>query len=119
MNVFQAKFGKGKGRVVIDGREFSSGHVTIEASGSVIVDGVDQGSLVGPVNVELFGDVQTLETVSGDVDVSGSVGSISTQSGDVECGDVTGNVSTMSGDVTCGGIGGNVSTMSGDVFAGN
>lgn len=119
MKIFQAHFGKGKNRVTIDGRDFVAGSVSISNNGTVFVDGQQIGdTLVGPVHIVLHGDVETLETVSGSVEVTGSAGRVSTTSGDVTCGEVGGNVSTMSGDVKCGGVGGNVSTMSGDVYAG-
>lgn len=102
------------GRINIDGREFRGNNVTIQNS-KVTVDGVVQdGELVGDVNVTIYGDVERLENSCGKV-VANKAGSIHTQSGDVECGDVSGSVQTMSGDVDCGSIGGSVSTMSGDV----
>lgn len=101
--------------VTIDGRAFTGRSINITGD-KVIVDGVEQsGSLVGPIHIEIKGDVESLVTSSGSVDVSGSCGSVSTASGDVACGNVSGSVSTMSGDVTCPAIGGNVSTMSGDI----
>lgn len=106
---------KGHGRITIDGRDFVGRNITINDD-RVIVDGVEQeGYLVGPVSIAITGDVERLETTSGDVEVSGTCGSVSTMSGDVICRDVTGNVSTMSGDVTSGKIAGKVSSMSGDV----
>ncbi|WP_345842502.1 hypothetical protein [Shewanella algae] len=102
------------GKIVIDGREFSGSNITI-VNGKVTVDGVVQdGELVGDINVTIHGDVERLENSRGKV-VAKKAGSIHTQSGDVECGDVDGSVQTMSGDVNCGDIGGSVSTMSGDV----
>jgi adhesin HecA-like repeat protein len=102
------------GRINIDGKDFVGSNVMIR-NGKVTVDGVVQdGELVGDVNVTVHGDVERLENASGKV-VANSAGSIHTQSGDVECGDVTGSIQTMSGDVDCGTIGGSVSTMSGDV----
>ncbi|WP_339118935.1 hypothetical protein [Halomonas sp. BMC6] len=119
MKIFQTHFGKRRNRVVIDGREFTGSSIGITDDGSVYVDGVEvNGKLVGPVSVTVHGDVDHIESMSGDVEVFGSVRNLSTQSGDVDCGDVTGNVSTISGDVDCGGVGGNVSTVSGDVSAG-
>lgn len=103
------------GRIVIDGREFTGRNISIDGSGRVIVDGVQQdGSLVGPVSVQIFGDVETLST-SGDVTVSGSCGNAKTISGDIQAGDVSGSVQTVSGDVTCRNVGGGVKTISGDI----
>lgn len=104
-----------KGRVVIDGREFTGGNISI-VNGKVTVDGVVQdGQLVGDVKIDIHGDVERLEAGAGNVTVSGACGQVSTMSGNIECGNVSGNVKTMSGDVTCGTVGGGVSTMSGDI----
>lgn len=101
--------------VNIDGKSFSGRSVQI-INDRVIIDGVEQdGSLVGPVSVTVHGDVERLETVSGNVEVSGSCGHVKTMSGDVRCGNVSGDVGTMSGDVTCGPIAGSVKSMSGDI----
>lgn len=101
-------------RINIDGKEFRGNNVSI-TNGKVTVDGVVQdGELVGDVNITVHGDVERLENNAGIVKAN-SVGSVRTQSGDVECGNVTGSVQTMSGDIGCGSIGGSVSTMSGDV----
>lgn len=106
---------KAGGRIVIDGREFTGGSISI-VNGKVTVDGVVQdGQLVGDVKIDVHGDVVSMNSESGDVTVTGSCGSVQTMSGDVKCGDVSGNVKTMSGDVICGAIGGGVSTMSGDI----
>ncbi len=67
------------------------------------------------IKIELTGNVESIETESGDVTVNGGVHNISTMSGDVHCETVEGSVSTMSGDVTCANIKGNCSTMSGDI----
>jgi len=102
------------GRITIDGRTFKGNNVSI-SNGKVTVDGVVQdGELVGEVNVTIHGDVEHIENASGKV-VAQRAGSIHTQSGDVECGDVGGSIQTMSGDVNSGAVGGSVSTMSGDI----
>ena len=104
------------GRIVIDGREFSGNNVTIDGNGNVTVDGVVQsGSLVGPISIEVFGNVESLKNTSGDVKVAGDCGSISTVSGDVGAKAVSGSVTTVSGDVVCSSIAGNVKTVSGDI----
>lgn len=102
--------------VAIDGRIFTGRSVSIVGN-KVVVDGVEQGGeLVGPVNVIVNGNAESVEIGSGTVEVSGSAGLVKTMSGDVKCGAVTGDVGTMSGDVTCGPISGSVKTMSGDVI---
>jgi hypothetical protein len=102
------------GRVVVDGREFNGSSVVI-SNGQVTVDGVTQdGTLSGPINVTVHGDVQSLENHSGRV-IAQNVGEISTGSGDVDCGDVGGSIRAGSGDVECCNVGGNIRTGSGDV----
>jgi hypothetical protein len=102
------------GSVTIGGRIFKGRDISIN-NGKVTIDGKDQyGDLVGDINIEVHGDVESIENSSGQV-TAVKVGSISTASGDVECGDVSGSVSTMSGDVGCGFVSGSVSTMSGDI----
>ena len=105
----------GGSSITIDGKTFSGRNVQI-VNDRVIIDGVEQdGSLVGPIHIEVNGNVERLETGSGSVEVSGSCGPVKTLSGDVICGNVDGSVGTMSGDVTCGAVSGGVKTMSGDV----
>jgi hypothetical protein len=88
------------GKVIIDGKESEPGEsngkiINITVTGNVeklVVDVCDKISISGSVN--------SIKTVSGDVDVSGNVaGSINTMSGDVDCGQVSGSVSTMSGNI--------------------
>lgn len=103
------------GRIIIDGREFAGQNISINGN-KVTVDGVVQdGELVGDIRIEIYGDVDHIDSGSGDVTVSGSAGTVSTMSGSVECGSVGGFVKTMSGNVTCGAVTGSVSTMSGNV----
>ena len=102
------------GRIVIDGREFKGSNVSI-INGKVTVDGIVQdGELVGSINVEIHGDVNSIDNQSGNV-TAHNVGEVNTGSGDVKCGDVSGSIRTGSGDVDCGSVGGNIRTGSGDV----
>lgn len=66
------------------------------------------------VKIEIHGEVDRLETESGNVTVYGDCHTVSTQSGDVTC-QAAASISTMSGDVTCSGRPNRVSTMSGDI----
>jgi hypothetical protein len=66
------------------------------------------------VSVEIYGNVERLQTRSGDIKVVGDVQNITTTSGDVECQSAY-NINTTSGDVTCGPVGGSVNTISGDI----
>ncbi len=109
------KINTGGSSVTIDGRTFTGRSISITGD-KVVIDGVEQeGTLVGPVNITVNGNAESVETTSGKVEVTGSAGRVKTMSGDVHCSNVTGDVGTMSGDVTCGTIGGSVKTMSGDI----
>ncbi|HHQ4519451.1 hypothetical protein [Aeromonas veronii] len=102
----------------VNGIPFSGNSISIQ-SGTISVDGITQDITIASgqsIKVEVFGDVEMLESIFGDVTVSGSVGRVITSSGDVCCGDVTGDVETMSGDITCKKVGGNAESMSGDII---
>lgn len=103
------------GNVNIDGRVFS-GDITISKNGVVIANGIDRGTLHGPITITVDGNVTDLELSAGTVTVNGTVNKVSTMSGDVKCQDIEGNVNTMSGDINAKNISGNVSTLSGDIY---
>lgn len=101
--------------VTINGQVFNGRSISITGD-KVVIDGVVQStSLVGPINVVVNGNADSVETIDGKVEVTGSVGRIKTMSGDVHCADVSGDVGTMSGDVICHNVAGNAKTMSGDI----
>lgn len=106
----------GSASITIDGRTFKGNNVSIIGN-KVVIDGVEQsGELVGNIRITVNGNVDNIETTSGDIEVRGAVGEVETTSGDVIVhSNISGSVKTMSGDVTAGSIGGNVKTMSGDI----
>ena len=118
MKSFFSRFLNGNSsRVVINGKTYTGNTVSV-IDGQVTVDGVKQeGTLPARITIAVYGDVETLDTVDGDVTVSGNVGSVATTSGDVTCGAVQGDVTTTTGDIKCGNIGGSVDTNTGDVDA--
>ena len=91
-------------------------------NGQWYVDGkaVDWADLGGKyeeqavVSIEIHGNVEMMQTTSGNVTINGDAHSINTTSGDVECQSAF-NIHTTSGDVTCKGKPNSVSTMSGDI----
>lgn len=102
------------GSINIDGRLFTGNNVSVN-NGKVTVDGVVQdGELIGNIDIVVHGDVINIENECGTV-TANEVGEISTTSGDIKCGNVAGSAKTMSGDINCGNIGGNAKTMSGDI----
>lgn len=111
-------------RIVINGKAFevSKGASFSVVNGSLIVDGkavsLDEFQNEPVIQITVEGNVQNIDTVNANVTVNGEVGSVKTTSGDIEvsCAVVEGSVSTMSGDIDItGSVNGNVSTMSGDV----
>ena len=104
--------------VVINGVTITGGRNVTIRNGKVIADGVDVTPDAKEISITVNGNVDKLEAdACSKISVTGDVGSVKTQSGDVDVkGAINGSVQTMSGDVDCGGpIGGSVSTMSGDV----
>jgi len=101
--------------VSINGQVFTGRSISITGDKVVIDDVVQSGSLVGPINVVVNGNADSVETIDGKVEVTGTVGRIKTMSGNVQCTDVAGDVGTMSGDVICHTVIGSAKTMSGDI----
>lgn len=67
------------------------------------------------IKIELTGNVEHVQTQTGDVEVHGDVHNAKTMSGDIKCKVIEGDPKTMSGDITCDCIKGHCSTMSGDI----
>lgn len=102
------------GVTVINGKTYMGSCIQV-SNGRVIVDGVEHGVEPGPsIDVEIHGDVQSLEMESGTVKAN-SAGTIKTVSGDVVCGEVSGSIKSVSGDINTGAVAGSVSTVSGDI----
>ena len=114
-----------KAKIVISGVNISGSYVggDLIVGSNVIIDGktvIDNLCNIGPINIEVTGSLNSLNTVSGHVAVAGDVGDIKTTSGDVRVGQSCfGDVQTVSGDVEAhGAINGNVRTVSGDIKGG-
>jgi len=83
--------------------------------GVVTIDGVRQdGSLQGPVNVVVNGNVESLSAID-NVTVYGDCDDVETVSGDVYCDNVNGDVESVSGNVNAETIHGKVKTISGNI----
>lgn len=93
--IFQAIF-KTPGKVIVNGVEHTGRKFQL------VVDGMVVDEFTSHPAIEILGDVETVETVSGDVNANNLVkGSIKTVSGDVrikQAGSVQ-NIQTVSGDV--------------------
>ncbi len=111
MNIFQ----RGNNNVCsINGVNYVGKNVSISGN-KIIIDGVEQKqTLAGPITVTVAGNVDRIETGSGDI-YCDDTGDITTASGDVRCGTVVGDINTVSGDVDCEDVGGSVSTVTGDI----
>jgi hypothetical protein len=100
--------------VLIGGKKYEGKNIQINGD-QVIIDGKTQeDSLVGNINVVVHGNIESLEHNSGNITAE-NIETLNTISGDVECGNVSGNIKTVSGDVECGNVSGNVKTVSGDI----
>ena len=102
--------------ITINGKTFEGDSISI-SNNKVTIDGNEIKVDEKEINILVEGSINniTLDHCN-KFGVAGNVKTISTMSGDVDVtGDVTGNVSTMSGDVDCGNVGGKIDTMSGDV----
>lgn len=105
------RFGNHAGTATIDGRQYT-GKVIEVRDGQIWVDGKAQdvkdkdGKSITyrPANIEVKGDVQTVQTTSGDISVTGAVGRMQSTSGDVTVeGDCLGTCQTTSGDIKISG----------------
>lgn len=102
------------GKVTIDGKTFKGSKVQIN-NNKVIVDGVVQeGELVGDINVVVHGDVETLENTNGKVEAI-NIGKVTTTNGNVICDKINGDVKTTNGNIHANAISGSVNTVNGDI----
>lgn len=101
-------------QIIINGVDVTPNDKVINISVEGNLDVLDV-SVANQININ--GDVNSLTSVSGDVNVTGIVkGSLRTTSGDIECGNIGGDVNSTSGNIDVSGtIGGSVKTISGDV----
>lgn len=113
MNMFSVRV-RGNSTAIINGKIITGNNIIVSGDGNVIADGVVVESVVGNVIVQIQGDVEQVQTASGDIEVKGSVNQIKTASGDVAAGGDVGSIRTASGDVTCK-TAATVTTVSGDV----
>lgn len=101
-------------KILIDGKDVTPSEKQIY----IIVNGdINQLECDVAEEINVIGNVKSINTSSGDVTVAGGVqNSVLTNSGDVSVKGNTGNVKTMSGDVKAKNINGSTSTMSGDII---
>lgn len=110
-------FKNSKSTISINGQNFQGNNVSI-SNNKVYIDGKLQDTeKYKEINIVINGNIKKLSVDSCDkVEVTGDVTSLKTMSGDVEVkGNVLGDIKTMSGDIDCNNVEGNISTMSGDI----
>jgi hypothetical protein len=111
--------------LTVNGRQYTGRSVT-QKGGRIFVDDRDVTDEVeAPTNareitIVVQGDVEKLEAYGDQrITIDGDVGSIETTSGSIDIkGIVTGNVASMSGPIVCGKVSGSVKSVSGPIQAG-
>jgi len=102
--------------IIVNGSEYSGNNIVI-SNNKIIIDGNDVTPDSKIIEIKIDSDINELKVDCCDkIEINGNVYSVKTQSGDVDIsGDVSGSIKTMSGDVDCGNVTGSISTMSGDI----
>ena len=109
MNLFSSK-----GKISINGISIEGSDISI-VNGTVIVNGKELEIETKVINIQVIGDVESIDGNANTITVTGSCDRVSTMSGSVHCGNVNGDIKTMSGNVTCENVSGKIKTMSGDI----
>ena len=105
-------------RVTVNGVTYTGNRSVAVGNGRVVIDGKDVTPDAKQISIAVHGNVERLQVDSCEkISVTGDVGSVSTQTGDVDVGgNISGSVQTQTGDVDCAGsIGGKDSTQTGDI----
>lgn len=105
-------------KININNSSYEGKNISI-INNKVYIDGklVDIKDNIKEINIIVEGDLNTLESGSGNVIVKGNAESVSTGSGNVRVdGLIKGDVKTGSGNVNCSNVNGNVKTGSGDII---
>lgn len=102
--------------VTINGVNYSGSNISINGT-SIKIDGKEVSKKdVLQISIVVHGNIDNLNVDTCDIlTVKGQVNNLETISGDVECYDVNGNIRTVSGDVKCKAVTGNITTVSGDI----
>lgn len=108
------------GKVVINAKviETNGKSLSIDGNGNVIIGGNIVNTIEDKkIEVLITGDVENLQTTSGNISVDGNVSkNVKTVSGNVRVsGEISGDVQTVSGDIKSEKILGSVKTVSGDI----
>lgn len=104
-NNFASTIGTVSGRITYNGRTINipqSSRMEL-VDGQILIDGkpfeqYDKADCP-IIKIELTGNVEHVQTQTGDVEVHGDVHNAKTMSGDITCDCIKGHCSTMSGDI--------------------
>ena len=108
--------GDNKSSVTINGKTYVGNSITVGRDGKIIIDGKEAGQCEDrQISIEVVGDVERVETSSGNVTVTGNCGKVKASSGNIKIGgDVSGDVDATSGSISVGGsVSGSCSVTSG------
>lgn len=108
--------GDNKSSVTINGKTYVGNNITVNSNGQVIIDGKEAGQCDDrQIHIEVVGDVERVETSSGNVTVTGNCGKVKASSGNIKIGgNVSGDVDATSGSISVGGsVSGSCSVTSG------
>lgn len=102
--------------VIINGKTYVGNNIIV-SNGKIMIDGKNITSDDKVINITVNGDIDSLKVdTCNKLELIGNVTSINTVSGDVDInGNVNGSIQTVSGDVNCNNVGGSINTLSGDI----
>lgn len=129
MKIVNGQMAGGNCRTIINhiGGEFScngktykniNGTIEINDNG-VFVNGkpIEEWEEAPVMKLVINGNVESIETENGDVEVNGSVGTVASKNGNVRCNDVNGNVESKNGNVKIlGKVMGDVTSKNGNIM---
>ena len=86
------------GKITLDGKDATPGdakHIVIAVNGNINQIQADHVN-----SFQIYGEVGSIDTVSGDVKCGNVANFVNTVSGDIDCDVVNGNAKTVSGDIS-------------------
>lgn len=103
------------GKIIINGKEYTRKNISI-INNKVMIDGKEYQEEEKEIYIVINGDVESLDLdCCSKISIYGNVKTVNTISGDVECYTIEGNVSSISGDIISKEIKGDISTISGKI----
>lgn len=107
---------KKTGTFTVNGKSYSGNNMVINSNG-VSVDGYNLQTDIRNLNIEINGDIESIDNTVGNITVNGYVNKIDSTTGTINAsGNVNGNINTTTGNVKVGGtVNGKVTTVTGNV----